>query len=194
MKTKITFIKHLIGIALIAVMLFGMSITALASGDTCEHQWSNGECVRCRIACYHTFANGTCAVCNITVSDTIKEDETKTVYVDKAYDLKIVEFIPEETGIYAAISTATGNVDPWTHIYFGQDWTFINTKDDGAEGNNFLCDFYAEAGKVCYIELYGNLADTEYDYTVKKYDGIIHQPSTKEPYVELSWNKEASYQ
>lgn len=106
-------------------------------------------------------------------------------------------FTPTESGKYVVISDNGGdddNIDPYIDIYDGDNnWL---TEDDDYNGTyNFYCVFEAEAGEDYYI-LLGNYyyAEVEYDFVLKKYVEITHQPTVDEPYVELNWDVEADYQ
>lgn len=105
-------------------------------------------------------------------------------------------FTPTESGKYVVISDKGGddNIDPYVEIYDDHD-DLVEDGDDYKGTYNFYCVFEAEAGEDYYI-LLGDCCDAEveYDFVLKKYVEITHQPTVDEPYVELNWDVEADYQ
>ncbi len=147
--------------------------------------------------CFVTVEDGTVVESDVfTVTGLIKGiqlDETYTVESDESIK---VPFIPKESGKYVVASDNYGdaNTDPYVSV-FDSDDNCIAEDDDNLDTYNFYCIFEAKAGEVYYIHLgFYNEDTVEYDYVVKKYVEITHQPTADETYVELSWDVDADYQ
>ena len=149
--------------------------------------------------CFVTLEDGT-----VLKSDTfdvdlrvIEEIELDTVYTAKVPtdDYVLVTFTPAETGEYVISSNNGDDISADPAVDIADDYDFIAYNDDGGNGYNFYCIFEAEAGKTYQIYLYNYfITEGEYEYILKKYVGITHQPTMDDPYVELSWNANATYQ
>lgn len=148
--------------------------------------------------CFVTLEDGT-----VIKSDTFDVNIVEEIELDTVYTAElpkdgyvIASFTPTESGKYAVVSDNGGrdSVDPYVEIYDSED-KYIADDDDSGKGLNFYCVIDAEAGETYYICLYEYDAfEVEYDYYVKKHIEIEHQPTVDEPYVELNWELNATYQ
>ncbi len=167
--------------------------------EALAHDWNNGVCGACGDTCTH-IDNDFDEICDECEAEVPMEEamlyETNTVYIEEANEAVMVKFTPSETGKYLIYSDNGGNdgeIDPYVEIY-NSNGDEIEEDDDHDGSYNFYCDFEAEAGETYYIELYAYQSDVEYDYIIKRYVEISHQPTTDEPYVELNFNFDADYQ
>lgn len=173
----------------------------IETAEALGHDWNNGVCGTCGEACTHIDYNHDeiCDECETEVPiEKVELDETNTVYIPKDDEAVIVKFTPAESGEYVIYSDNGGddeNIDPYVDIYDSNGDEIADDDDnDYVDTYNFYCIFEAEAGETYYIELYSHDSDVEYDYTIEKYVGISHQPTSGEPYVELNWDVDADYQ
>ena len=127
---------------------------------------------------------------------TIELDERITVTVPEE-GFSYCGFTPDEDGTYVVYSDSGENyVDPFVDISdeYGNE---IASDDDNdyADTYDFYCIFDAEAG-VDYTFKMGEYDDleAEFDIIVKVFGEITHQPTSDEPYVEVTEGSHAEYQ
>ena len=127
---------------------------------------------------------------------TIELDERITVTVPEE-GFSYCGFTPDEDGTYVVYSDSGENyVDPFVDISdeYGNE---IASDDDNDYANtyDFYCIFDAEAG-VDYTFKMGEYDDleAEFDIIVKVFGEITHQPTSDEPYVEVTEGSYAEYQ
>ncbi len=116
-----------------------------------------------------------------------------------AGDCAAFRFIPEESGTYVVISDNGGSgwdIDPYIKVYDDDDSLLAQDDDnDYAETANFYCVYEFEAGKEYYLCLGDyNDEEVEYDFIIKAYAVIDHQPTADEPYVTVTEGADAEYQ
>ena len=86
------------------------------------------------------------------------------------------------------------DIDPYVDIH-SVDKTFADSDDDGGDGLNFSLSFEAKAGVTYVITLSHYITESgSYKYAVDKHIGIIDQPTSVSPTVEISWVEADSYQ
>ncbi|MBR2953915.1 MAG: hypothetical protein IKC45_05970 [Clostridia bacterium] len=167
--------------------------------DDFGHDFVDGICGTCGEVCTHidTDYNEICDDCGVeTPIKSVELNIGDTVYIPEEHAKVMVKFIPEESGDYVVVSDNGGNddeIDPYV-VICDSNGDEIEEDDDHDGSYNFCCDFKATAGETYYIELYAYESDVEYDYIIKRYVEISHQPTIDEPYVELNWDFDADYQ
>ncbi len=124
----------------------------------------------------------------------VEIDTNYSVQASKGNDV-IVTFTPTESGEYYLVSDNSKDydVDPYVWVYDSDD-NLVTQGDDEGEAFNFDCVLDAVADETYYIHLGVSSGEGEYDYVIKKYFKITHQPTVDEPYVELNWDVDADYQ
>ncbi|MBR3818586.1 MAG: hypothetical protein IKJ41_05485 [Clostridia bacterium] len=127
---------------------------------------------------------------------TIELGETITVTVP-AEDYAKCKFTPDEDGFYVVYSDSGENdIDPYVSVYDANDVGIAHNDDnDYYSTYDFYCIFEAEAGADYLFKMaaYEDYA-VEFDITVVKFAEITHQPTTDEPYVEVTEGADAEYQ
>ena len=167
--------------------------------DDFGHDFVDGICGTCGEVCTHidTDYDEICDDCGAeTPIKSVELNIWDTVYIPEEHAKVMVKFIPEESGDYVVVSDNGGNddeIDPYV-VICDSNGDEIEEDDDHDGSYNFYCDFKATAGETYYIELYAYESDVEYDYIIKRYVEISHQPTIDEPYVELNWDFDADYQ
>ena len=127
---------------------------------------------------------------------TIALGETITVTVP-AESYAECKFTPDEDGTYVVYSDSGENdIDPKVNVY-DADGNEIAEDDDSdyADTYDFYCVFDAEAGAEYLFEMveYDGI-EAEFDITVSVFGEITHQPTSDEPYVEVTEGADAEYQ
>ena len=159
------------------------------------------KCTVCGNACEQRDVNRDykCDFCN-------DEIEIKTVVMDKDYSVfmdddefdEYVKFVPDKTGTYVIESNNGGNdynIDPYVNVYDSNNREIASDDDnDYVDTYNFYCIFRAEKGKTYFIKLGCYDYDVEYEYRISGYQSIEHQPTSKEPWLGLTWDYDAEYQ
>ena len=107
-------------------------------------------------------------------------------------------FTPEADGKYVVRSDNGDNdeIDPYIYINDSYNNQIASDDDsDYADTYDFYCIFEAEAGETYTLEFYDyNENNVEYDVTVVSFAEITHQPTSAEPYVEVTEGADAEYQ
>ena len=127
---------------------------------------------------------------------TIELGETITVTVPKGGYAEC-KFTPEEDGTYVVYSDmGEADIDPYVYVY-DKDGNEIADDDDNdyADTYDFYCIFEAEAGAdyLFKLDAWDGYA-VEFDITVTVFGEITHQPTTDEPYIEVTEGADAEYQ
>lgn len=127
---------------------------------------------------------------------TISLGETITVTMPKEGYTEY-KFTPEADGTYVVYSDmGETDIDPYVYVC-DADGNKIAEDDDNdyADTYDFYCIFEAEAGADYLLKMYAwvNYA-VEFDITVTVFGEITHQPTTDEPYVEVTEDADAEYQ
>ena len=128
---------------------------------------------------------------------TISLGETITVAIPDGGYVNC-KFTPAEDGTYVVYSDmGEADIDPYVDVY-DKDGNLIASDDDNdyADTYDFYCIFEAEAGAdyLFDLDLYDTGKAEEYDITVVKFAEITHQPTSDEPYVEVSEGADVEYQ
>ena len=177
------------------------------TGDVLEealgHDFVNGVCQRedCGYVCTHTVNDvfdNKCDDCGEEIALDITDITLgeNSVYIEKGKSDVYAKFVPKESGQYVLRSDNGGDfdaIDPYAYVY-DNAYNELNYDDDGGESYNFELVFDADAGDTYYFVLGSYDSNVEYTYILEKHIAIDHQPTSSRPYVELTWDVDATYQ
>ncbi len=155
------------------------------------HDFENSICKVCGSECNHQHYDfdGICDSCGQAAPfGAINVGETKSVYIKEKDGTNIVAFTADQNGTYVLSSNIDDiTIDPYVTLYDSNGNEIDNSDDEGG-GYNFELIITAVAGETYYIALSSYENDSTYSITLEKYYTFLHQPTTKEPYVDFSWD------
>ena len=161
------------------------------------HDMVNGVCGTCGEICSHIHndLDGICDLCGCEVPyPEMKVGDTITYYLEEAHIGIYYQFVPTVSGEYRLYSAALSNADDSFVKVYNSNHTEIAYIDDTDASLLFDGTFEAVAGETYYFSFSTYDNDATYSATLEMTDCITHQPTTDEPYVELSDSEGATYE
>ncbi|MBQ8783912.1 MAG: leucine-rich repeat domain-containing protein [Clostridia bacterium] len=161
------------------------------------HDMVNGVCGTCGEICSHIHndLDGICDLCGCEVPyPEMKVGDTITYYLEEAHIGIYYQFVPTISGEYRLYSAALSNADDSVVTVYDSNLTQIAYLDDTDSSLLFDGTFEAVAGETYYFFFSSYDNDATFSATLAMTDCITHQPTTDEPYVELSNSEGATYE
>ena len=161
------------------------------------HDMVDGVCKNCGESCPHIHKDfdGICELCGCKAPyPEMKVGDTITYYIEESNNGVYYRFAPSVSGEYRLYSAALSNSEDSLVTVFDSEQNQVAYLDD--TDGSFLFDgtFEAVAGETYYFFFSGYDDDATFSATLEMTDCITHQPTTDEPYVELSNSEGAFYE
>ncbi len=161
------------------------------------HDMVNGVCGTCGEICphIHNDLDGICDLCGSEAPyPEMKVGDTITYYLEEAHIGIYYKFVPAISGEYRLYSAALSDADDSVVTVYDSNHTQIAHLDDPDSSLLFDGTFEAVASETYYFSFSTWDNDATYSATLEMTDCITHQPTTEEPYVELSDSEGATYE
>lgn len=161
------------------------------------HDMVNGVCLVCNEVCHHIHndLDGICDLCGSEVPyPEMKAGDTITYYLEESHTVVYYKFVPTVSGEYRLYSAALGTADDSMATVYDSEYIQVAYFDDTDASRLFDGTFEAVAGETYYFGFSSWDDDTKFTATLELTDSITHQPTTDEPYVELTNSEGATYE